>query len=154
MSLIVPFWNCSVVYFLAQVAAHVPTRSKLECVNHFIQLPFGDSYCVEPEEPTPPVVGAGGTPTKNAGQVGGSTEEAVLRNHTVANGAVPSVSPTEATPDAGGSEDAGGAQELVSPFTDTSHPLFAQVRMQGVECGARCWSRRGEVGCVIEVTEL
>ncbi|KAG0605244.1 hypothetical protein M758_9G042700 [Ceratodon purpureus] len=120
-----------------QVAAHVPTRSKLECVNHFIQLPFGDSYCVEPEEPTPPVVGAGGTPTKNAGQVGASTEEAVLRNHTVANGAVPSVSPTEATPDAGGSEDAGGAQELVSPFTDTSHPLFAQVALLAGMVGPR-----------------
>lgn len=122
-----------------QVAAHVPTRSKVECVNHFIQLPFGDNYCVEPEEPKPPVAGAGGTPKKNTGKVAASTEKAVLRDHAVANGALPSVSPSEAIPDAGGSEGGAGAHDLVSPFTDSSHPLFAQVRMQGLECLARWW---------------
>ena len=116
-----------------QVAAHVPTRSKVECVNHFIQLPFGDSYCLEPEEPKAAVVGAGGSPMKNAGKVvGASSEEGVVRDDAVANGGVPSASPSEATADGGGDEDVGGAHELVSPFTDTSHPLFSQVRTQGV----------------------
>jgi hypothetical protein len=115
-----------------QVAAHVPTRSKIECVNHFIQLPFGDNFCLEPEEPKPPVVGTGGTPKKNAGKVGVSAEEAALSDHVVANGAAPFASPSEATPDAG-AEGVAAAHELVSPFTDTSHPLFAQVRMQALE---------------------
>ncbi|KAG0597099.1 hypothetical protein M758_UG310600 [Ceratodon purpureus] len=38
-------WYRFVVNFSAEVAAHVPTRLKLQCVNHFIQLLFGDSNC-------------------------------------------------------------------------------------------------------------
>ena len=115
-----------------QVAAHVPTRLKVECVNHFIQLPFGDNFCLEPEEPKPPIFGTGGTPQKNAGKVGVSTKEAALSDHVVANGVVRSASPSEAILDAG-AEGVAAAHELVSSFTDTSHLLFAQVRRQALE---------------------
>lgn len=108
----------------------MPTRSKLECVSHFIQLPFGDNYSVEPEEPTAPVVAAaGGTPKKNAGIVSASTEEATLSGDMAPNGALPSVSTSGATHKAADAAEAvTAAHELVSPFTDASHPLFSQVR--------------------------
>lgn len=106
----------------------MPTRSKLECVNHFIQLPFGDNYTVEPEEPKPPIVAPGGTLKKNAGLVSASTEEAVLSGDTVLNGALPSVSTSGGTQKAADAEAMAAAHGLVSPFTDASHPLFAQVR--------------------------
>lgn len=107
----------------------MPTRSKSECVKHFIQLPFGDNYCVEPEEPKAPLVASHGTLGNKAGVVPASLEEAVLSGNTVSNGAVTSVGTSGEEPHVGG--DAGtvtAAHDLVSPFTDTSHPLFAQVR--------------------------
>ena len=114
---------CGVLW--VQVAAHVPTRSKVECVNHFIQLPFGDNYCVEPEEPKAGVVGGGETAKKTAG----TGEGGGLSGRTVSNGAVPAVSRRDAAADGGG-EGVGGGDDVVSPFTDTSHPLFSQVRMR------------------------
>jgi len=87
-------------------------------VKHFIQLPFGDNYCVEPEEPRAALAAARGSPGNKAGIVSTSLEEAVL-----SNGGVASVS-------ASGAADADAAtpaHDLVSPFTDSSHPLFTQV---------------------------
>jgi len=96
-------------------------------VNHFIQLPFGDNYSVEPEEPTPPIFAADGTPSKHAGMVSTSTEEAVFSGDTVPNGALRSVSTSGVTHKAD-TEAVAAAHDSVSPFTDASHPLFAQVR--------------------------
>lgn len=107
----------------------MPTRSKSECVKHFIQLPFGDNYCVEPEEPKGSLVAARGSPGKKAGVVSASFEEAVLSGNTVSNGVVASVGASGAALHAGADADTvTAAHDLVSPFTDTSHPLFAQVR--------------------------
>lgn len=106
----------------------MPTRSKAECVKHFIQLPFGDNYCAEPEEPKAALAAARGTPIKKAGVVSAHHEEAVVSGNDVSNEApVADLGPSGAH--AGADATAGtAAHNLVSPFTDTSHPLFAQVR--------------------------
>jgi len=95
-------------------------------VKHFIQLPFGDNYCVEPEEPKAAVVAAHGTPGNKTGLASASLEEAVLSGNTVSNGGVASVSTSGAA--CADADTVTDAHDLVSPFTDSSHPLFAQVR--------------------------
>jgi SWI/SNF related-matrix-associated actin-dependent regulator of chromatin subfamily C len=120
-----------------QVAAHVPTRSKAECVKHFIQLPFGDNYCAEPEEPKAPLVAARGTPVKKAGVVSAHHEEAVVSGNVVSSEApVAHLGPSGEH--AGADANTGtAAHDLVSPFTDTSHPLFAQVALLSGMVGPR-----------------
>lgn len=111
-----------------QVAAHVPTRSKSDCVKHFIQLPFGDAYQVVPDQLEPSAGATGGVQDVDSGVTPVSDAEAATSSdHLVENRAIGSADAHGAMQ---GTDATVAAHDLVSPFTDTSHPLFAQVRWQ------------------------
>lgn len=106
-----------------QVAAQVPTRCKTECVKQFIQLPFGDNYYVEPEEPNLTLFADGMGREKSAAMVSGGEDISIIGDSKQGGTVV-----SRDQPAPGHATEGAAGHGLMTPFADTSHPLFAQVQ--------------------------
>lgn len=94
-------------------------------MKHFIQLPFGDAYQIEPDQLESSVAATGSVQVVDSGVTPVSNAEAATSSdHLVENRAIGSADAHGAMQGTGATV---AAHDLVTPFTDTSHPLFAQV---------------------------
>ncbi|KAH7293086.1 hypothetical protein KP509_28G011200 [Ceratopteris richardii] len=114
-----------------RVAAHVGTKSKLDCVLKFIKLPFGDQFNSN--------IGVPHYSTSN----GGAMEEEIPR----IKGECKDTSIGSSHLDGNGSHEHFDSDEVIdepplkrpelSPFADSSNPIFAQVAFLSAMVGSR-----------------
>ncbi|CAM6058725.1 unnamed protein product [Sphagnum tenellum] len=131
-----------------QVAQHVRSRTGIECVKQFIQLPFGDQFISESHD-TNGVVTNHAVVLEEAKAVSAASSDGISMSSRVKKGeaVIPSTMPTmEAS-------EITERHDFVTPFADSTHPLFSQVAMLAAMVAPRVAAAAAEaaIGAIAEV---
>lgn len=119
-----------------RVASHVGTKSKAECIMHFIKLPFGDQFLnnVGAEHPDLTVTYGNMMDVRDNGRIVEQRESSMgvdQKVHAAVHGSNENME---------SSEDAAGPplkRKRLTPFADASNPILAQVAFLSAMVGPR-----------------
>lgn len=117
-----------------QVALHVGTKSKTECIMHFMKLPFGDQFLISNVGASTPDLMATSDITMDAPMKGVNAEQKDSNNGADATELHDSNEHLESVEDAGGPP---LKRKRLTPFADASNTILAQVAFLSAMTGPR-----------------